>query len=92
MKITFHEEAPMTAQLTLSTQAYSDIQSYIDVDSPKFAISNDIVFDFLDEMYGGLVPHEDIGDGTYKWVCNFSGGKFYANVGNEDSICLRDGI
>jgi hypothetical protein len=91
MKITFCEEAPMTAQLTLSNQAYSDIQSYMD-DTHKFAISNDIAFDLLDEMYGGLVPHEDLGDGTYQWVCNFSGGKFYALVGNEDSLWVPQGI
>ena len=91
MKITFQEEAPMTAQLTLSNQAYSDIQSYMD-DTHKIAISNDIAFEILDEMYGGLVPHEDLGDGTYQWVCNFSGGKFYARVDNEDSLWVRDGI
>jgi hypothetical protein len=91
MKITFCEEAPMTAQLTLSTQAYSDIQSYMD-DTHKFAISNDIAFDLLDEMYGGLVPHEDLGDGTYQWVCNFSGGKFYTRVDDTVSLWFPQGI
>lgn len=91
MKITFCEEAPMTAQLTLSEDAYIGIQNFMNqIDA--VALSNDIAFDILDEMYGGLVPHEDIGQGTYEWVCNFSGGKFYARVGNEDSIWLRDGI
>jgi hypothetical protein len=91
MKITFCEEAPMIAQLTLSNQAYSDIQSYMD-DTHKIAISNDIAFDLLDEMYGGLVPHEDLGDGTYQWVCNFSGGKFYARVDDTVSLWFPQGI
>jgi hypothetical protein len=91
MKITFCEEAPMIAQLTLSNQAYSDIQSYMN-DTDTIALSNDIAFDLLDEMYDGLVPHEDIGEGTYQWVCNFSGGKFYARVGSEDSLWFPQGI
>ena len=91
MKITFCEEAPMTAQLTLSNQAYSDIQTYMN-DTDTIALSNNNAFDLLDEMYGGLVPHEDLGDGTYQWVCNFSGGKFYAHVGNEDSVWFPQGI
>jgi hypothetical protein len=91
MKITFCEEAPMTAQLKLSNQAYCNIQTYMN-DTDTLALSNDIAFDLLDEMYDGLVPHEDIGQGTYEWVCNFSGGKFYTRVDNEDSLWLRDGI
>jgi len=91
MKITFQEEPPMTAQLTLSNQAYCNIQTYMN-DTDTLALSNDIAFDLLDEMYDGLVPHEDIGQGTYEWVCNFSGGKFYALVGNEDSLWFPQGI
>jgi len=77
--------------LTLSKQSHHNIQTYMN-DTDIVAISNDIAFHLLDEMYGGLVPHEDLGQGTYEWVCNFSGGKFYALVGNEDSMWVRDGI
>jgi len=91
MKITFHEEAPMTAQLTMSEEAHVNMQTYMD-QMAIVVLSNETAFDLLDEMYGGLVPHEDIGEGTYEWVCNFSGGKFYARVGNEDSQWFPQGI
>ena len=91
MKITFHEEEPMTAQLTLSEDAYIGIQNFMNqIDA--VALSNDIAFDILDEMYGGLVPHEDIGQGTYEWVCNFSGGKFYASLDTQNSQWFPQGI
>ena len=81
----------MTAQLTLSEDAHVNMQTYMD-QMAIVVLSNETAFDLLDEMYGGLVPHEDIGQGTYEWVCNFSGGKFYARVDNEDSLWVRDGI
>lgn len=48
-------------------------------------------FDILDEIYG-LIPQQDLADGTYEWVCNYAGGKFYTRIDNEDSIWLSDGI
>lgn len=87
MKVTFIEE-PMTNQLTLSKTAHEDILMYMD----QIALPYDQAFEILDEMYGGLIPQEDLGNGTYEWVCNYSGGKFYAEVEVEDSIWLSDGI
>lgn len=48
-------------------------------------------FDILDEMYE-LIPQANLEDGTYKWVCNYAGMKFYTRVDSEDMIWLNDGI
>lgn len=37
-------------------------------------------FDILDDAYNGLIPEQDLGDGTYEWVCDYAGGKFYQEI------------
>lgn len=46
-------------------------------------------FNALDEMFG-LVPEQDIDGGTYVWVCDYAGGKFYTKI--QPNIWLLDGI
>ena len=91
MNIKFIDDEPMTNQLTLSKTAHEDILRYMD-QIAEIALPYDQAFEILDEMYGGLIPQEDLGNGTYEWVCNYSGGKFYAEVEVEDSLWLSDGI
>ena len=56
-------------------------------------------FEILDEMYGGLIPQQDLDNGTYEWVCDYAGGKFYQEVLTDEQVeeqfirlWLRDGI
>lgn len=46
-------------------------------------------FNALDEMFG-LVPEQDIDGGTYVWVCDYGGGKFYTKI--TPNIWFQDGI
>lgn len=48
-------------------------------------------FDILDEIYV-LIPQQDLGDGTYEWVCNYAGGKFYTRVDDAVSVWFPQGI
>lgn len=49
-------------------------------------------FNQLDEMYN-LVPEQDIDGGTFEWVCNYGGGRFYTKVEQHDvKILAVDGI
>ena len=43
-------------------------------------------FNALDEMFD-LVPEQNIGGGTYVWVCDYAGGKFYTKI--TPNICFR---
>lgn len=47
-------------------------------------------FNHLDEMFN-LVPDQSIDGGTYVWVCDYAGGKFYTKI-TPDHIWLQDGI
>lgn len=48
---------------------------------------NDDEFNKLNDLYN-LVPEQDIETrgGTYHWVCNYSGGRFFRKVDIEDYI------
>ena len=46
-------------------------------------------FNVLDQHFG-LVPEQDIDGGTYVWVCDYAGGKFYTKI--TPNIWLQDGI
>ena len=46
-------------------------------------------FDVLEQMFN-LIPEEDIGGGTYVWICDYAGGKFYTKI--TPNIWLQDGI
>ena len=76
--------------LELSDNAHINLQEYMEMVDLLY-IPYDVAFNILDEMYG-LIPQQDLGDGTYQWVCDYSGGKFYALVGAEDSVWIQDGI
>ena len=41
--------------------------------------STEAMFNDLDEIYGGLIPQQDLGTETYEWVCSYAGGNFYAS-------------
>ena len=46
-------------------------------------------FNALDEMFG-LVSEQDINSGTYVWVCDYAGGKFYTKI--TPNTWLQDGV
>jgi hypothetical protein len=77
--------------ITLSNHTYDLVHEYTK-DDPSFTGKMEQVFDAVDAVHGGVIPQEDLGEGTYQWVCNYGGGKFYTRIDNEDSIWLRDGI
>jgi hypothetical protein len=41
--------------------------------------STEAMFNDLDEIYGGLIPQQDLGTETYEWVCSYAGVNFYAS-------------
>ena len=48
-------------------------------------------FDVLDQVFD-LVAEQDVNNGgTYQWVCDYAGGKFYTQV-DDQYIWLQDGI
>lgn len=81
--------------LTLSHKAHSDIVTMYshfekfcktnDMDDRRWyglddtPYSTEEIFNDLDEVYGGLIPHQDLGTGTYVWVCSYAGTYFYAS-------------
>jgi hypothetical protein len=81
-------------KLTLSQKAHSDMNLWIRSFHPYAVRHNDCIdldstnqiFNDLDEMYGGLIPQQDLDTETYAWVCSYGGSNFYiSQTPDEDS-------
>ena len=79
-----------TSKLYLSEEAMEALSWYAMSDGGYFSDSHE-AFDALDEMYD-LVCKEDIEEGTYAWICDYAGGKFYTQVSPEDNQWFPEGI
>ena len=77
--------------INISNKAYDLFREYTKND-PSFNGRMEYIFNVIDTVHGGLIPQQDLSEGTYEWVCDYAGGKFYTRIDNEDSIWLRDGI
>jgi hypothetical protein len=77
--------------ITLSNHTYDLVHEYTK-DDPSFTGKMEQVFDAVGAVHGGVIPQQDLGDGTYEWVCDYAGAKFYARVDNEDSLWFPQGV
>jgi hypothetical protein len=77
--------------ITISNKADALIQELIKNDA-TFTGRLEQIFEMIDTVHGGVIPQQDLGDGTYEWVCDYAGAKFYARVDNEDSLWFPQGI
>ena len=81
--------------MKISYESYSHIEDFVleNDDTVDGNISDEMAFQVLDSAFGGLVPEQDVDTwgGTYEWVCDYAGGKFYAPI-HTTSILDFDGI
>jgi hypothetical protein len=65
--------------IKISDNAYHRVRTALSK-RPVFTGKMEEWFDAIEEVYGELIPQQDLSEGTYEWVCTYAGSKFYVKI------------